>query len=285
VDQTLLAISKSTFQPGMDKIIVNRYALYTTLGKFYVVDAAPTKNKGPTEVMITTVVFDLDDTLYDELDYCRSGFAVVAEMASNLPKAPSAGQIFGTLWKHFAGGNRKTTFNAALEELGIAYNDKTIQQFLRAYRNHAPQITLPPDSGDVLEELSAKYVLALLTDGFLPAQRLKVRALRIEKYFRCISYTEQLGREFWKPSPVGFEKLLANLNVKPESAAYVADNVEKDFIAPNKLGFVTIQIIRPAGIHTSTSPQPGAAAKYVIDGISRLPALLDELARRRAGDG
>jgi len=29
--------------------------------------------------MITTVIFDLDDTLYDEIDYCRSGFASVAE--------------------------------------------------------------------------------------------------------------------------------------------------------------------------------------------------------------
>jgi len=231
--------------------------------------------------MITTVVFDLDDTLYDEIEYCRSGFAAVAELASKLPKAPSAGQIFGALWKHFAGGNRKTTFNAALEELGIAYDQRFISQLVRAYRNHSPQITLPPDSRDVLEELSAKYTLALLTDGFLPAQRLKVKAMGIEKYFRCILYAEQLGREFWKPSPVGFEKLLANLNIKPESAAYVADNEEKDFIAPNKLGFATIQIIRPARIHISTSQQPGAAAKHVIDRIGQLPALLDELARRR----
>jgi FMN phosphatase YigB (HAD superfamily) len=29
--------------------------------------------------MITTVVFDLDDTLYDEIEYCRSGFTSVAE--------------------------------------------------------------------------------------------------------------------------------------------------------------------------------------------------------------
>jgi putative hydrolase of the HAD superfamily len=253
------------------------------LGKFCVVAPARTQSKGPAEIMITTVVFDLDDTLYDEVDYCRSGFATVAGVVAKLPKAPSAGQIFDALWKHFAGGNHKTTFNTALEELGIAYDDKTIQQLLRAYRNHSPQITLPPDSRDVLEELSTKYVLALLTDGFLPAQRLKVHALGIEKYFRCILYTEELGREFWKPSPVGFEKLLANLNVKPESAAYVADNAEKDFIAPNKLGFVTIQVIRPARIHTSTSPQPGVAAKYVIDSISRLPALLDRAARLTSG--
>jgi putative hydrolase of the HAD superfamily len=233
--------------------------------------------------MITTVVFDLDDTLYDEIEYCRSGFAVVAEIAAELPNAPSAGQIFGAIWKHFTAGNRKKTFDAALDELGIAYDDRLIRLLVRAYRNHNPQITLPPDSRDVLEELSTKYTLALLTDGFLPAQRLKVHALGIEKYFRCILYTEQLGREFWKPSPVGFEKLLANLNVKAESAAYVADNAEKDFIAPNKLGFVTVQIIRLAHIHTESPPQPGTAAKYVIDGIRRLPALLDSAAGITSG--
>jgi len=250
------------------------------MGKFCVAGPTRTESKDLAGIMITALVFDLDDTLYDEVDYCRSGFTVVAGLVSKLPKAPSAGQIFDTIWKHFASGNRKKTFNAALEELGIAYDERLIRQLVRAYRNHAPQITLPPDSKDVLEELSTKYTLGLLTDGFLPAQRLKVKAMGIEKYFRCILYTEQLGREFWKPSPVGFEKLLANLNVKPESAAYIADNAEKDFIAPNRLGFATIQIIRPARIHISTSQQPGAAAKHVIDRIGQLPALLDELARR-----
>ena len=36
-------------------------------------------------IMITTVVFDLDDTLYDEVEYCRSGFEAVAEFLANLP--------------------------------------------------------------------------------------------------------------------------------------------------------------------------------------------------------
>jgi len=231
--------------------------------------------------MITAVVFDLDDTLYDEIEYCRSGFATVAGVVAKLPKVPAAGQIFDAIWKHFARGNRQKTFNTALEELGIAYDERLIRQLVRAYRNHDPQITLPADSRNVLEELSTKYTLALLTDGFLPAQRLKVKAMGIEKYFRCILYTEQLGREFWKPSQVGFEKLLTSLNVKPESAAYIAVNAKKDFIAPNRLGFLTIQVIRPARIHTATSPQPGAAAKHVIHNISQLPALLSTNHRNR----
>jgi len=226
--------------------------------------------------MITTVVFDLDDTLYDEVEYCKSGFASVSEFLAGLPEMPPAERLFGTFWKQFTAGNRTKTFNVALRELGIGCDDKLIQQLIKVYRNHVPRITLPQDCRDVLSQLSGKFTLALLTDGFLPAQQLKVQALGLEKYFSCIIYTEQLGREFWKPSPAGFEKLTETLNAKPETIVYVADNQMKDFIAPNKLGFVTIQIIRPARLHIESSQEPGAAARYTIRQISQLPPLLDE---------
>ena len=227
--------------------------------------------------MITTVAFDLDDTLYDEIEYCKSGFAAVSEFLADLPEAPAAERIFATIWKQFTAGNRTRTFNAALDKLGISYDDKLIGSAVKVYRNHVPKIALPQDSRDVLCQLSTKYTLALLTDGFLPAQQLKVRALGIEKYFKCIVYTEQLGRNCWKPSPAGFEKLMQTLNATPENTAYVADNEKKDFIAPNKLGFLTIQIVRSAGIHTEPSGECGAAARYVIYQISSLPALLEGL--------
>ncbi len=227
--------------------------------------------------MITTVVFDLDDTLYDELDYCRSGFKAVAESLSNLVDVLSPEDIFDSLWQQFTAGNHTKTFNTALDDLGISYDDEIIQKMIETYRNHSPKISLPTDSEKVLQQLSGKYTLALLTDGFLPAQQLKVQALKIEKYFKLIIYTEQLGRQYWKPSPVGFEKLMRTLNVKPQAIAYVADNQMKDFIAPNKLGFLTIQITRPARIHTSTSEAPDAAAQHVIHKISQLPSLLEKL--------
>jgi putative hydrolase of the HAD superfamily len=228
-------------------------------------------------IMITTVVFDLDDTLYEEIEYCESGFAAVAEFLANLPDAPLAERIFGALWEQFTTGNRTKTFNAALDELGMSYDDKRIEELVNVYRSHIPAIKLPADSLGVLRELSTKYKLALLTDGFLPAQKLKVQSLGIEKYFKCIVYTEQLGREFWKPSPAGFEKIMQTLKVKPENMVYIADNEKKDFIAPNKLGFFTVQLILPVRLHVSVSAEPGAKAQFVIHKISQLPALLDEL--------
>ena len=227
--------------------------------------------------MITTVVFDLDDTLYDEIEYCKSGLSAVSEFLAPSSVSQSAGRIFSALWDQFSAGNRSRTFNAALDELGIGYDDKYIQELVGVYRSHIPKITLPADSRDVLFQLKTDYTLALLTDGFLPAQRLKVQALGIEGYFKMIVYTEQLGRACWKPSPAGFEKILHDLNEAPARMVYVADNEKKDFIAPNKLGFLTVQLIRPARIHTSAGAESGAAARHVIHQISRIPALLKTL--------
>jgi len=227
--------------------------------------------------MITTVIFDLDDTLYDEIDYCRSGFEAVSQFLANLPEAPAAEHIFDRLWKQFTAGNHTKTFNAALDELHVPYDEKLITELVNVYRNHTPKITLPADSRDVLNHLSDKYTLALLTDGFLPAQKLKVQALRIEKYFKCIIYTEQLGRNCWKPSPVGFEKIMQTLGAKPETITYVADNEQKDFIAPNKLGILTIQLIRPARMHTESCAETGAAPRHVIHKISQLPDILSNI--------
>jgi len=228
--------------------------------------------------MITTVIFDLDDTLYDEVEYCKSGFAAVAKFLAGRDGTPTAGLIFATLWDHFVTSDRSRTFNAALDDLGINYDKERIGELIDVYRNHVPKIELPQDSRDVLAGLSTKYTLALLTDGFLPAQQLKVQALGIERYFAHIVYTEQLGRDCWKPSPAGFEKILQSLSAKPDNAVYVADNEKKDFIAPNRLGFATVHLLRRGRIHTSTGPGvPGAAARHVIHQISQLPALLDGL--------
>jgi len=229
--------------------------------------------------MIDTLIFDMDDTLYDEVDYCRSGFMAVADVLAQSPGSPPSERILEALWTQFTSGNHTKTFNAALEQLGIVGESRLIRDLVTVYRNHSPAICLPVESRDVLGRLSEKYTLALLTDGFLPAQQLKVKALHIEKFFKCIIYTEQLGRQYWKPSPVGFEKLLQDLGTMPQRAVYIADNEKKDFIAPNKLGILSVQLIRPARVHNEPADRRDAAAAHRIHRIGELPGLLDRLSR------
>ncbi len=224
--------------------------------------------------MITTVVFDLDDTLYDEIDYCRSGFLSVSWFLARISDIPCCDDVFACLWRHFTNGNRTETFNAALDDIGMAYDESLIAQLVEVYRCHRPAIKLPRDSRETLEQLKDTYTLALLTDGFLPAQRLKVQTLGIARYFQAIVYTEELGRECWKPSPAGFERLIETLAVPAAQMAYVADNENKDFIAPNRLGMLTVQVLRPARLHAGVCPQPDAAPKLRIEGLGELSAAL-----------
>jgi len=226
--------------------------------------------------MITTVIFDLDDTLYDELQYCKSGFRAVAESLVEKKGASfDAERIFETLNEQFRSGDRTKIFNAALERLNIGYDRQLIAELVRVYRNHRPQINLPQDAGTTLEKLSKDYRLAMLTDGFMPAQRLKVEALKIARYFECIIYTEELGREYWKPSQTGFKRLLEKMQITADSAAYIADNVEKDFIAPNSLRMMTVQIIRAERIRPASVPcKPEAAPRHIIKTLTQLTELL-----------
>ena len=98
--------------------------------------------------MITTVIFDLDDTLYDEIEYCKSGFVTVAEFLANRPESASANsttvqadmkRIYEVLWEQFNTGNRSRTFNAALDELDISYDNELILELIEVYRRHKPK--------------------------------------------------------------------------------------------------------------------------------------------------
>lgn len=226
--------------------------------------------------MISAVVFDLDDTLYPEVDYCRSGMLAVAEVLSRQADRPSR-EIFAALWREFEGGNRQQTFNPILDQLGLDSSERAIRDLIRVYRNHTPGISLPPASRKVLTQMKNMLPLGLLTDGFLPAQRLKVRALKIGRFFKSIVYTEQLGRKFWKPSPAGFERLIESLGVPAEEMAYVGDNPAKDFVAPNQLGMVSIQVQNAQAIHSQVSPSPENQAQHQIDQIESLTPLIKEL--------
>jgi len=226
--------------------------------------------------VVKCIVFDMDDTLYDEIDYYRSVFLVVGRIVeADFGLADKT--VFKILWEIFNSGNYTNTFDAAAEKLGIVFDREYMEKLVNVFRNHNPDINLPSESGMVLEDLKRRYILGLITDGYLPAQELKVKALGLEKYFDCILYTEKLGSQFWKPSPKAFEKLLAQLAVSADQSVCVGDNLEKDFLAPNQMGFKTIRVVRKKRIHFGKAPFAQAQPHYEIDSIAKLPDLLKEI--------
>lgn len=221
---------------------------------------------------IQALVFDLDDTLYPEIHYVRSGFRVIAGRLAVF--GCDADSIFNLLWQTFESGPRDRVFNTVLQQLGQNEDPQLIAELVSLYRTHRPAIQLDNSTRRLLAALKKNYTLGLLTDGYLPAQQLKVEALQLQKYIPHILYTEELGRQFWKPSPVPFEKMTQRLRCLPAQTVYIADNPAKDFLAPRQLGWFTIRLQHPAQLHSNLTSAPDSHPHFTISALTDLPSLL-----------
>ena len=221
-------------------------------------------------VTIQAVVFDLDDTLYLERDYVRSGYRAAAEyLQHQRPARPGeprdAAQTYEAwLWQRFLAGQSAGAFDAMNASFRLALTGPQILELVDVYRRHRPDVRPCDGIPEMLGRLHADFRLALLTDGYLPGQRLKLEALKIERFFDAVVFTEELGRSAWKPSPAGFEVIHRKLGVAQESLAYVADNPGKDFVAPNLLSWRTVQFLQPGQIHARRPAPPGGEPQIIV---------------------
>lgn len=241
--------------------------------------------------MILAVIFDLDDTLYAERDYAFSGFAAVAREFADVLGDPE--KAAARMRQLFDTPDRGRVFNAMLGERGE--DAELIQQMVESYRRHRPAIQLQPDAAAALARLASRYRLGLITDGQAAQQWAKIDALNLRPHFDQIIVTSEcapdpagVGSElresalaparvsppYGKPHPLAFEQMERLLEAASAQCAYVADNPRKDFIAPNRLGWRTIQVRRKGGIYEGAEPDAGAAANRVIGSLDELDPLL-----------
>ena len=213
---------------------------------------------------VAAVVFDLDDTLYPERAYVQSGFRAVSRQIALLEPDLEGQAVYEQLLRAFEEGERGTVFGRVLEELGRKADDQEMAELVSLYRCHRPVLELEEPVRWMLEQLGGKYKLGLLTDGTLPGQKLKVEALGLEGKFDHIVYTEELGRQYWKPAVRGFEEMASQLGCAHEQCVYIADNPSKDFLGPNALGWQSVQVARPERVHLEVLVPPDGQAQRVV---------------------
>ncbi len=150
------------------------------------------------------VVLDIDDTLYLERDYVRSGFAAVGAWARDELGVDDLGD---RAWAAFEAGVRRTIFDEALAGSGVDVTDDLVPRLVEVYRSHAPTIELLTDARDWLDGLAPHVALAVVTDGPLASQQAKAEALLLSRWADLIVFTETLGPGRGKPHPAAFEQL------------------------------------------------------------------------------
>jgi len=221
--------------------------------------------------VISCLVFDIDDTLYPERDYVRSGFAASAQILS--PEIRR--RVADACWREFNNGLRRNIFDRVLRRFSL-YDKDLVGRLVAAYREHMPLITL---DASVLPTLSlakeAGCFLGIITDGRSVSQRAKIKALGIESVVDAIICTDDLGREFWKPHPRAYELMGQMAQSIPSQCAYIGDNLCKDFIAPNALGWSTVMLRREGAVHSVSEVPVGGEPHWTVATLSDVLSVLD----------
>lgn len=212
------------------------------------------------------LVFDLDDTLYDEQTYVLSGFKAVAEYVSRTYNYP-ANKAYAFMKRELQEKGRGRIFNSLLNEIGSGESKKAVSSLLTVYRMHAPKIKLYPDAKSILQKYKniPKYVV---TDGNKIVQHKKCQALNIEGYFKKIFITHRYGVKNAKPSVYCFYKILKLERAMEKDLVYIADNPKKDFINLKKNGFKTIRLLK--GAHKDIKMSKEYEAHLNIDFLSEI---------------
>lgn len=178
-------------------------------------------------------VFDLDDTLYKEVDYLKSAFR---EISLFIEANYGMSEVYDRLLLFWQKGE-----NAFENIINEGHLPLQIVDLLKMYWVHRPQISLDPQTRQLLDKLHQDCVLGIITDGRSLTQRNKMEALGLFSYIDCqdLLISEETGRS--KPSPEPF--ILFMENYPDSDYYYIGDNPMKDFVAPNQLGWTTVCLL------------------------------------------
>lgn len=187
---------------------------------------------------INGIIFDLDDTLYAEKEYVRSGFKAVSDFLG--------GGYESRLWSLFEAG--KPAIDELLKEIG---RENLKARALDVYRCHEPKIHLFGGANELIQRLKDEgKKVGIITDGRPKGQRNKIKALGLD--VDDIIITDDLGGEqFRKPCDIAFRIMQTRWRLSPSEIVYVADNPEKDFQAPQQLGMMSICLASENGLYKS----------------------------------
>lgn len=205
------------------------------------------------------VVFDLDDTLYKEIDFLKSAYREITDSIGHQ-------DAYDLLLNSYIAG--ENAFENVIEKYNLSFS---IKQLLKIYRNHMPDIALNDDTISTLNELKNRGIqICLLTDGRSVTQRNKIKALGL---YQWIDYDNILISEEYEKAKPSIEcyKYFIDRYLGSQFIV-VGDNTDKDFITPNSLGWTTICLLDDgSNIHKQDfSLDREFLPKYRINNINQI---------------
>ena len=123
-----------------------------------------------------------------------------------------------------------------LESLGIQ-DENLLAEVAFEWRSARNWTRLAPGTSDVLERLSARYDLAVVSNADGTIARL-LKQIGLARFFRSVTDSGVVG--FQKPTPEIFHHALNSIGAAPEESVHVGDVYSIDYLGAQSVGMQAV---------------------------------------------
>ncbi len=192
--------------------------------------------------------FDLDRTLWDFDKSAAETFEDIYNKYKLLERGIKTVEDFhrvythhnNILWEEYRHGRieKKVLSNLryflTLQDFGIE-DEKLAADLGKDYLEISPRkVNLFPNAISVLNYLSPRYTLHLITNGFSEVQETKLRVSGLGEYFRTVITSEEAGVK--KPNPAIFYFALKKADADIDDSLMIGDDFEVDIVGAKNVG-------------------------------------------------
>lgn len=234
------------------------------------------------------VFIDLDDTLWDFHTNSYRALEIVYRDL-NINRYYSSSDEFyriyseknTELWSLYHHGRitreqlMVERFRYPLQRVGV-YNPLLVSQLNQAYLSAlAEQAGLNFFARELLEYLSGRYTITLLSNGFREVQYKKIANSGIERFFDNIVLSDEVGA--LKPAPEIFRHALRLYEAAPQQAVMIGDNFEADICGAARVGIAQIYYNptdKPLPDDFTARPFPVATPTYMVNLLKEIVEIL-----------
>lgn len=199
--------------------------------------------------MITDIFFDLDHTLWDFDKNSMLAFNRVFSKHNISIELSSFIEIYEPInlnyWKLYREEKinkpelRRGRLKDSFDHFDMSFSDIILDELADSYIDELPLDNhLFDGTRNILNYLSEKYILHIITNGFDEVQHLKLRNSGINKHFSTITTSEEIGVK--KPNPLIFNSALEKANIEASKSIMIGDSFEADILGAESVGMNTL---------------------------------------------
>lgn len=184
--------------------------------------------------MIKRIIFDVDNTLLDTYKDCINAYKEFLKEYYPLIKPEELYNVIGEFELKGIGFDKTELSKYISDRLKIDFSVDDLNRCLSIYGNYST--LLNNNTKNVLEYLSKRYTLVVLTNWYSDAQKARLRYHGLDRYFKNI-----YGCEYGvKPNKSFFD--LAREDDNYDECVMVGDSLTSDIEPAKALGMRTVYI-------------------------------------------